>query len=106
MRVPAHVPCPHPQQCPPHLHPQKCLWLHLQQCPPCLRTRKHECLHPCSLFPLSPHLCFQLIQCLLLQCACAWTHLNSCGCGCGLSVDYIDIVKYFVFVIHFINNLS
>ena len=76
MRVPTCVLCPCPRQCPPHL-----------------RTWKRECLHPCSLFPLSPCPCFQLIQCLLLQCARAWMCLNSCGCGCGLSVDYIDYCK-------------
>src|SRR6266851_2468397 len=31
---------------------------------------------------------------------------TSIVCGCGLLVDYIDIVEYVVFVIHFINNLS
>ncbi len=29
-------------------------------------------------------------------------HLNSCDCS--LLVDYIDILEYVVFVIHFINN--
>jgi len=76
MRVPTHVLCPRLQQRPPHL-----------------RTWKREHLRPRSLFPLSLCPCFRLIQCLLLQCTCAWTCLNSCGCGCGLSVDYIDYCK-------------
>ena|SRR5712671_5917510 len=76
MCVPTHVPCPHPRQCPPHLHTWKC---------------KH--LHPHSLFSLSLCPCFRLIQCLLLQCAYAWMRLNSCGCGCGRSVNYIDYCK-------------
>src|SRR6266853_3629762 len=76
MCVPTRVPCPR-----------------LRQRPPRLRTWKRKRLRPRSLFPLSPRPCFQLIQCLLLQCAHAWTRLNSCGCGCGLSVDYIDYCK-------------